>query len=83
MISNTFDALIDRYGEEAARFLEGELERAQEGCEFVDNVRVCDVDKHDEVSAFDQAEAQGCCGSHDEEVEFAGHRYKIGFNHGH
>lgn len=51
--------------------------------EYADNYRYYRIHDLQGLSAFEDAEAQGCCGSHCEEVTVDGVEYMIGFNYGH
>jgi hypothetical protein len=51
--------------------------------EYADNYRCYRIHDLHGLGAFEEAEANGCCGSHDEQVTVNGVEYMIGFNYGH
>jgi hypothetical protein len=61
-----------------------EAENNNEGqFEFQDNHRYARVDNPAEVAAYEARRWQGCCGTHDVELDTVDGRIMYGFNHGH
>lgn len=75
-----------QYGWFIGSIIQAALDNAKETCGdlCIDNERWCNLRKSADVRRFKRRRAQGCCGSHEEEVKipFVG-RFLIGFNYGH
>lgn len=74
------DALTDERFPEYVRAL---LEARMDDHEYSDNPRICRVWDAASEGEYRRSEADGCCGSYDEQVWSDGVAYRIGFNYGH
>lgn len=74
-----------RYGEKAGAFLARRMASAMHKKDFIDNIRVADKAKPNEVEAYNARRALGCCGSHDDQMTYwpTGQTFLFGFNYGH
>jgi len=80
--------LARRYGVEAAVLLVAKMFRSVVklgGCDFMDNVRVCDIADPADVARYERHKARGCCGHFDGKlrIKHLGRTFRYGFNWGH
>lgn len=80
--------LARRYGAEAAILLVAKMFRSVVklgGCDFMDNVRVCDIADPADVAQYEYRKARSCCGHFDGKlhVKHLSRTFRYGFNYGH
>jgi len=80
--------LTKRYGAELGPWLArrvAKLFRDARDTYCVDNFRVCDMSRPDEVEKYRVQRASGCCGSADRSITHysSGRVFRYGFNYGH
>jgi hypothetical protein len=81
--ANLIQQLSRQYGPRAGRHLGLIMGSAMVDVDYIDNWRWADKGSPWEVVNYKEAYDSGCCGSWDEEVEFEGKTYLLGFNYGH
>ena len=62
------EAMTAKYGAEIAGLIVAKFTRSimkLGGCNFMDTIRVCDVENPAEVGEYEWAKAHGCCGTFD------------------
>ena len=80
-------SLARRYGEDIGPWLARRVavmfRRIDDAC--VDNFRVADLSRPDEVEVYDKQRARGCCGRYDDRITHfkSGRTFRFGCNYGH
>jgi hypothetical protein len=64
-------------------FLKRTLEKGENEYECADNFRYARASMPEEIASYKRLEAEGCCGSFDEEINVTQEVIKVGFNYGH
>lgn len=72
-----------KYDEEDFNYFVRLFDYYKDDHDCMDNKRVADMSKRLEVKRYKKMKDDGCCGFHDEIIEYKGKRYLFGFNYGH
>lgn len=78
-----FKWLDDEFETPVSNFLRSKFDKLIEELEYADNFRCAEIGNQEQERMYKKVLAKGCCGYHDEVVEFRGKKYKIGLNYGH